>query len=299
MTVPSLLHRQVHFARHFIATRSLEILALQSSPLLGLVYGGARPETVGYSRLGSLVVGSLFLTTHIFVFNDWSGYISDSRDPNRTAHAFGRANVSKFQLACAATMLLVLANVSLAFAGIQAVLVGASITLLSLLYSGSARFGKNRPFAASANHLVGGSLHFLLGYTLCHAPDGAGMVLSLFFGLVFAGGHLNQEIRDCDGDRLNGIRTCAVAYGCRRALAGSVLLFAMAYVVASALAALGILPAILVWCPVLVLVHLAAAQHALRYGLGYETAVWMQRRYRALFALIGFIMFFWGIGPKA
>jgi 4-hydroxybenzoate polyprenyltransferase len=292
MTVPFLLRQQVKLARHFIATRSLEILALQASPLLGLVYGDAQPETTGLFRPVSLLAGSLFLTAHIFVFNDWSGYDSDPQDPNRTARAFGQGGVSKFQIAYAATMLLVLANVSLAFAGTQAIILGASITFLGLLYSGSASFGKNRPFAASANHLLGGSLHFLLGYTLCHALDAAGIALSLFFGLVFAGGHLNQEIRDCEGDRVNGIRTCAVAFGCRRAFAGSVLLFAIAYLLSSALAELGILPALLLWCPVLLLVHLAGALHALRRGLGYETAVWMQRQYRILFALIGLAMLF-------
>jgi 4-hydroxybenzoate polyprenyltransferase len=292
MTPPFLLHQQVKLARYFIATRSLEILTLQASPLLGLVYGGAQAETSGLFRPASLLAGSLFLTAHIFVFNDWSGYDSDSQDPNRIARAFGQGGVSKFQIACAATILLVLANVSLAFAGAHPVILGALITLLSLLYSGSARFGKNMPFAASANHLLGGSLHFLLGYTLCHALDAAGVALSLFFGLVFAGGHLNQEIRDCEGDRLNGIRTCAAAFGCRRAFAGSVLFFAAAYVLASALATLRILPALLRWCPVLLLVHLAGALHALRRGLGYDTAVWMQRQYRTLFGLIGLAMLF-------
>lgn len=292
MTVPFLLRQQVTLARHFIATRFLEILALQASPFFGLVYGGAHPETTGWSRVAFLLVGSFLLTAHIFVFNDWSGYDSDSRDPNRTGRAFGQVGVSKFQIVYAAAMLLALANVSLAFAGTRSIILGALIALLGLLYSGSARFGKNRPFAASANHLLGGSLHFLLGYTLFRAPDAAGFALSLFFGLVFAGGHLNQEIRDYEGDRLNGIRTCAVTFGCRCAFAGSILLFAIAYVLSALLAAHGILPALLLWCPVLLLVHLVAAREALRRGLGYETAVWMQRRYRMLFALIGLAMLF-------
>ena len=292
MTVPFHLRQQVTLARHFIATRALEILALQASPLLGLVYGGAHPETTGLFRPASLLAGSLFLTAHIFVFNDWCGYHSDPQDPNRSARAFGRGYVSRFQIAYVATMLLVLANVALALAGTRSVVLGALIALLSLLYSGSARFGKNRPFAASASHLLGGSLHFLLGYTLGQALDAAGVALSLVFGLVFAGGHLNQEIRDCEGDRLNGIRTCAVVFGCRRAFAGSVSLFAIAYAVSFALAALGILPALLLGCPILLLVHLAAARHALRRGLGCETAVWMQRQYRTLFALLGLAMLF-------
>jgi hypothetical protein len=44
--------------------------------------------------------------------------------------------------------------------------------------------GKTTPIAASFNHLVGGSLHFLLlGYTVAHPVDAKGIGLSLFFGL--------------------------------------------------------------------------------------------------------------------
>lgn len=292
MTLRSVLRRQVALVRHFMAHRSAEVLVLQGAPLLGLIYGGAAPRTAGLLRPTALIAGSLFLTAHIFVFNDWSDHDRDAQDPHRTSRTFCRKGVSKFQTACAATLLLVLANVALAFAGRPAVLLGALIALLGLLYSGSSRFGKSRPFAASANHLLGGSLHFLIGYTLCHAADAAGITLSLFFGLVFAGGHLNQEVRDFDGDRLNGIRTCAVAFGRRRAFAGSLMCFALAYALASALAMFGVLPAWFLWCPVLLLIHLAVAWHFLRMGLSYETARRMQRCYRALFALIGLMMYF-------
>jgi hypothetical protein len=36
--------------------------------------------------------------------------------------------------------------------------------------------------------------------------------------------------------------------------------------------------------------HVAWSLRALRRGLGFETALWMQRRYRLLFALIGLAM---------
>lgn len=36
--------------------------------------------------------------------------------------------------------------------------------------------------------------------------------------------------------------------------------------------------------------HAAWFGQAMRLGLGYETAPWMQRRYRLLFALIGLAM---------
>jgi 4-hydroxybenzoate polyprenyltransferase len=282
-----------HYARaiqHFASTRALEVLVLQASPILGSFLGGFSLKPSGVIRLGLLLIGSVALTAHVFVFNDWAGHTSDSRDPRRSTLVFGRWGISRRQVACVATGLLIFANVTFAAVGRQAVLLGAGIAALSVLYSCSPRFGKSTPIVASINHLLGGALHFLLGYTLSRPLDASGLIISLFFGLVFAGGHLNQEVRDYEGDLLNGIRTSAVVFGCRRAFLASLFTFTSAYAILAGLAALGILPRLLLWSTVLWPLHVAWSLRALERGLGFETALWMQRRYRLLFALIGLAM---------
>ena len=277
--------------QHFASARALEVLALQASPILGSFLGGFSFERSGLIRPGSLLLGSLALTAHVFVFNDWAGHSSDIRDPRRAALVFSRRGISRRQVAYVATALLILANVAFAAVGSAAVLIGAAIGVLSLLYSCSPGFGKSTPIVGSINHLLGGALHFLLGYTLSHALDARGLVISLFFGLVFAGGHLNQEVRDYEGDLLNGIRTNAVAFGCRRTFLASLCTFTAAYAILAVLAVLGILPRLLLWTTLVVWpLHVAWSLRALQRGLGFETAVWMQRRYRLLFAFIGLAM---------
>lgn len=273
--------------RHFASTRAPEVLALQASPILGSILGGFSLERYGVIRLGLLLLGSLALTAHVFVFNDWAGYSSDIRDPRRAALIFARQGISRRQVACVAIALLIFANVAFAAVGRTAILLGAAIAALSLLYSCSLSFGKRTPIMGSLNHLLGGALHFLLGYTLSHALDTSGLVISLFFGLVFAGGHLNQEVRDYEGDLLNGIRTSAVVFGCRRTFLASLCMFTAAYAILVGLAALGRMPRLLLWSPIVWLLHVAWSLRALQRGLGFETALWMQRRYRLLFALIG------------
>ena len=198
---------------------------LQASPVLGSLLGGFSFERSGVIRLGLLLFGSLALTAHVFVFNDWAGHSSDIRDPRRAAFVFARRGISRRQVACVATVLLILANVAFAAVGGTAILIGAAIAVLSLLYSYSPSFGKSTPIVASIDHLLGGALHFLLGYTLSRPLDARGLMISLFFGLVFAAGHLNQEVRDYEGDLLNGIRTSAVAFGCRRTFLASLFTF--------------------------------------------------------------------------
>jgi 4-hydroxybenzoate polyprenyltransferase len=290
MTSQSPLRDYARAMRHFASTRALEVLALQASPILGSVLGGLSLERSGVVRPGLLLLGSLGLTAHVFVFNDWAGHSSDIRVPRRATLVFARRGISSRQVARVATALLIFANVAFAAVGGPAILLGAAIAALSLLYSCSPSFGKSTPIVASINHLLGGALHFLLGYTLSRPLDARGLVISLFFGLVFAGGHLNQEVRDYDGDLLNGICTSAVVFGCRRTFLASLFTFAAAYALLAGLAALGILPRLLLWSTILWPLHVAWSLRALQRGLGFETALWMQRRYRLLFAFIGLAM---------
>jgi 4-hydroxybenzoate polyprenyltransferase len=290
MTGTQSIRQYVRALRHFVATRAVEVLALQASPILGCVLGGYSVERSGVFPLAMLMFGSCALTAHIFVFNDWAGFDSDLRDPLRAPLVFSRQGIGRREVARAAIALLVLATFAFAAVSEQALFFGAAIAALGFLYSGSPVLGKNTPIASSVNHLVGGTLHFLLGYTLAHVLDANGLWIGLFFGLVFAAGHLNQEVRDYEGDLLNGIRTNAVVFGRRRTFLASLFTFTAAYAMLTVLAALGILPALLRWSPVAWLLHLAWSLRALRHGLDFETAVWMQRRYRWLFALVGLVM---------
>jgi 4-hydroxybenzoate polyprenyltransferase len=290
MTAQTIIRHYGRIVRHFAATRALDVLALQASPFLGSVLGGFSLERCGVSQLGALLLGSLTLTAHIFVLNDWAEYNSDLRDPRRAALVFDRRGISRHQVAHIAIALLIFANIAFATVGSSAILIGAGIATFSLLYSCSPGFGKSTPIAASLNHLLGGALHFLLGYTLYHTLDARGLMISLFFGLVFSAGHLNQEVRDYEGDLLNGIRTSAVVFGCRRTFLASLSLFTAAYALIVGLAAFGIFPRQLLLSIVVWLLHVAWSLQALRRGLGFETALWMQRRYRLLFAFIGLAM---------
>jgi 4-hydroxybenzoate polyprenyltransferase len=290
MTLTSIVQKFARIVHHFARTRALEVLALQASPFLGIFLGGYSIERRGVIPAGLLLLGSCALTAHVFVFNDLAGYESDLRDPLRAPHTFGRQGIARREVAYAAIALLILANVAFSAVGVPALFLGAAIAALGFLYSASPVFGKSTPVAASINHLVGGTLHFLLGYTVAHALDANGLCISVFFGLVFTAGHLNQEVRDYEGDLLNGIRTNAVVFGRRRAFLASLFVFTAAYAMLTGLAAFGILPRLLLWSPVAWLLHLAWSVRALRQGLGFETAVWMQRRYRCLFLLVGLVM---------
>jgi len=290
MTSQTSVQPYLRAIQHFASTRGLEVLALQASPILGISFGGFGQGRAGMIRIALLLLGSLALTAHVFVLNDWAGNNTDNRDARRAKRVFARRGISSRRVARIAIALLIFANVTFAPLGSRAMLLAAAIAALSLLYSCSPMFGKSVPIVASINHLLGGALHFLLGYSLWRAVDARGVMISLFFGLVFAAGHLNQEVRDYEGDQLNGIRTSAVVFGCRRTFLASLATFTVAYAMLASLAVLGVLPRLLLWSIILWPLHVVWSLQALQHGLGFETALWMQRRYRLLFAFIGLAM---------
>jgi 4-hydroxybenzoate polyprenyltransferase len=284
------LRRYLRAIQHFAATRGLEVLVLQASPFLGALLGNVGDDWVVFVRVALLLAGSVALTAHVFVFNDWAGQNSDVNDPQRAALVFGQRGITSRQVASLTVALLVAAMLLLAIVGARAVLFGAAIAALSLLYSGSSSWGKGTPIIASLLHFVGGTLHFLLGYTVSHAVGGRGTAIGIFFGLVFAAGHLNQEVRDYDADLLNGIRTNAVVFGRRRTFVSSFLAFTGAYAMLVVLVSLGILARPLVWSALLWPWQAVCSVRALQSGLGFDAARWMQRQYRVLFALLGLAM---------
>ena len=165
-----------------------------------------------------------------------------------------------------------------------------AIAALSALYSLPRFDWKGRPLLNSASHLAGGALHFLLGYCVVSAIDSRGLATAMFFGLTFAAGHLTQEVRDYQGDVLNGIGTNAVIFGRRRTFAASVALFTLAYAVLLLLALQGIIPRPLAALVALYPLHLRWSLEALREGLTYAGIHRLQTRYRLLYALIGLAM---------
>jgi 4-hydroxybenzoate polyprenyltransferase len=139
-------------------------------------------------------------------------------------------------------------------------------------------------------HLAGGILHFLLGYSLGHALDGRGLAIAAFFALIFTAGHLTQEVRDHEGDAVNGIRTNAVIFGQRRTFVASLVLFALAHVLLLLLAFNGIVARPLAALAVLYLVQVHWSLETMREGFSYANVSRLQRRYRALYAVVGVAM---------
>ena len=271
--------------------RYQDVLILQGSPLLGAAFA------VHAFTLETLIQGMVFalasmlLVAHIFSFNDWAGIALDSNDPNKSADVFVTRGVGRRDVALLSLGLLVASLLLFALLRRQTLLLGVTIAALGALYSHPSLNAKGIAVVSSLPHLIGGVLHFLLGYSLFAAIDGRATLIGLFFALTFTAGHLNQEVRDYDGDRLNGIRTNAVAFGKTAAFAAGGLLFTLAYADLFLLAYRGIVPTALAVLPaVLYPPHVWWSVTTWRGGLSFANVSRFQNRYRLLYGVIGVAM---------
>jgi len=263
---------------------------LQGAPLIGAMFSIGALTLHNALVLAAFIAGSLSLVAHVFVLNDWSGIHGDLRDPARAGRTFIAKGVSRTALGYLAIALLALALSLFSLVGAATSAIAIAIAGASALYSAPAFHMKGRPVLGSALHLVGGILHFLLGYAAFSAIDERGVVIGCFFGLAFTAGHLTHEARGYEGDFLNGIRTNAVAFGKTQSFIAGLVLFTAAYALLAMLAVFGVVPRVLVLAAMLYPLHLRMSLRALHIGLTFDSLCRLQRCYRLLYAVIGATM---------
>jgi 4-hydroxybenzoate polyprenyltransferase len=273
--------------RYLSCLRPQDILVLQGPPLLGAAFAFAHSGTFDLSRLALLITANVFLVSHIFLLNDWSGLTADYADPNKASRVFTARGVSHGEIAVLTAGVLVVSLVLFSQLGVIPCALALAIALLSGLYSVPRFDWKGRPLFNSIAHLAGGLLHFLLGYTLANALDPRGLATAMYFALIFVAGHLTQEVRDYEGDATSSIRTNAVAFGKRRTFIASLILFGVAHILLFVLASRGTIPHALAMSVALFGLQVRWSLQALREGLTYRAVCRLQDRYRVLYAVIG------------
>jgi len=267
-----------------------EVLILQGTPLLGALFAMGPITTAKCVDLMVLALGSSCLVAHVFLLNDWSGASTDLRDPNRAARVFTARGISSRSAGILCVLLLLAGLLLLAPFGSAALALALTLAVLSTLYSAPAVAMKGVPLASTVLHLAGGLVHFLLGYSVFHAPDARSVGIGSFFALTFAAGHLTHEARDHASDLLNGIQTNAVKFGPATNFLAGLLFFTTAYYLLFVLAVTAVVPRILVLTVALYPLHMRWALRAWMAGLGFQNIRWLQLRYRTLYAIIGVVM---------
>lgn len=276
--------------RLLVPIRFREVITLQGAPLLGAILAVREVTISDLPTAGALIAGSCCLVAHVFLFNDWAGIDGDLRDSRRAERAFTTKGADADEVCILAMVALFASLLSFAWLGATTFALALAIAGMSALYSAPRLHLKGLPIVNSLLHLFGGVLHFLLGYATFAAIDLRGIVIGIFFGVVFTAGHFMHETRDHDGDFINGIRTNAVAFGKMRCFAAGFGTFTLAYVLMIALAIGGLVPKLLFASAALYPLHAYVSWQTMRAGLSTDSLRRLQRCYHCIFALIGLLL---------
>ncbi len=272
---------------YLASLRPVEILVLQGPPLLGALIAVSAPQRSHLGLFLVLLAANVSLVAHIFALNDWSNLSADRTDPRKRAGIFTERGVRPDEMKLMAAGLLALSVGLFAWLGPAPLATAVAIALTSALYSLPQFNWKSRPLLNSGTHLVGGLLHFLLGYSVIRAYDLRGILIGAFFAVTFAAGHLAQEIRDHEGDARSGATTNAVVFGPRRTFGASVALFSLSHGLLFCLALTDVLPRVLTGLVLLYPLHLRWSLQTLTAGLTRDGICALQTRYRLLYAFSG------------
>lgn len=250
---------------------------------MGALFSMGAFTTANFATLFVFLIGSILLVAHVFTLNDWADI----------AHGLKAADplVSSRRLFWFSLFLLIDSLLVFCLIDVRVVELGAIVAILGFLYSHPALNFKGTPVASSLPHLIGGVFHFLLGYAVFTPIDQRGLFIALFFGLTFAAGHLNHEVRDFELDQKNNARTNAVAFGKRPTFVGGLVVFTCAYVCLFLLGWYRLVPRPLMFVAMVFYpLHLFWSLRVLRSQFRPDAVDRFQSQYRALYALIGITM---------
>lgn len=162
-----------------------------------------------------LIVGlaaSYLVIVSIYAFNSWAGFAEDIANPRLAAGglASGRAYATVTAVTLAAALMI------FAFLRPAAIPYATGVFFLWSFYSFPRYGAKYVPLAGTIVHVAVGIVQFQQGWALLGEPGARSFLLSLYFALILAAGHVNHELIDHDPDRASGIASGAVRFGVRR-----------------------------------------------------------------------------------
>ncbi len=196
-------------------------------PLVGVLF--AINEISG-TNIGSAIwfaIAIFLLSISIYTFNAYCGRNWDSDNPRL---AVNKGDSERFYLLIP-IFSLIMSILALWLLDITLAVLALVNFILWALYSYPRIGFKNKPIAGTIVHFLSQILLFQMGYLVLSAVSARSILASIFFALLFSGGHLQHEVIDYKVDKEAGIRTNAVVFGPRTAekIEFSIFLFAAIY----------------------------------------------------------------------
>ncbi len=189
-----------------------EALLVAGFTFVGTMFSASDGSSLLTVPAALFFLASYLVIVSIYAFNSWAGFAEDLANPrlalspvvSRRLFAF----VSGVTLAASCALFAVVAPRALWYALL--------VWLLWGIYSFPRRGTKYVPVAGTITHVFVGVVQFHQGWVWSGDPTGASFLLSFYFALLLAAGHLTHEAIDHEADRSAGLVSGAVRFGLKR-----------------------------------------------------------------------------------
>ncbi len=192
------------------SARSAEVTMMLGFPATGILFAFSKPEELIKIEIFIFIVAIFFLSSAIYSYNALAG-IKEDEENDRLKNDLGSNKKSffKWSLAVFVTMFIFLFS----FIDILLAILSMVSFLLWFLYSFPEKGLKYRPVAGTVIHFTGQIIHFHMGYIILKDMGIHSLLVSVYFAILFASGHINHELIDYEADKAMNVSSGAVFFG--------------------------------------------------------------------------------------
>ncbi|MFO8062892.1 MAG: UbiA family prenyltransferase [bacterium] len=280
------MNKAVSYIRSLVyAVRPFENMQHMAMTIAGISFGAysAGILVIDSEIILGMIAVFAFLS-HVLSFNNYATYEEDMQDASKGFSTKFRLTGKIFQFRVSLVFFLITVGITLYISPIITV-IAILLMLAWALYTHPAVMLKKGRFMPFILDFITMPLLFLFGFYLTGSITLNALIISLFFGMIETGGHLNHMVIDSDIDKKTGILTVAVRFGMKRVFLVS-MLFLITAPIYFFIATLDILPLImaLVFIPGIPLLIIRALP-AIRGQFSRQRSVALRSIYRTVYII--------------
>ena len=271
--------------------RWFEIMVRMGAPFLALLLTTPPFSMFVFLRIVHALVAFFFLWAHVYAFNEWGGYPSDTSDIAKAHTPLMSGKIQRSEMLTLAWVCMIVSVVLFALLDVRLLFIVGADIIIGILYVHPKVLLKDVPFISFLILFLVSVGDFVLGWLIFSPYIAPGVLIGLYFGVLGIVGQSYHETGDYDTDKKSKIRTNAVRFGKRRIFIIGYVLYTLSCLYFCLLAQQAIVPDYLC-IPILVTYPLYAFLFAicLRAQLQSSAIRRFVVRYRILYGGIGCIM---------
>lgn len=271
--------------------RIKEVILIGGVTFLGLLFSVQNLSFALLMDWALVMISTYLLLGHVYLYNDWQGYAYDRNDLNKQDKPVVSGKISLTEIKILAIILLLVSLSIALYFSVWMMIVGLTIAFLNFIYSNNKIFLKSVPVMSSMLHGVGATLGFKFGTLYQGEWTASATLFGIYFGIVYAAGHLNHEITDFESDKNSGVPTHAVVFGKTKAFKASFILFSVSFLYITALSFYNILPRLLIAGVSLAYpIYVFFYMNTLKQNLSHGSMINFRTQYRMLYLLWGIFL---------